>query len=93
MDKIIKFLQDTKWILWATGIMWAAFMYINTINGLPARVTRLEEQQIELAKEHQKIYDRISQDEKIFEVTTIELKTMVSQVIADLTFIRTELFK
>lgn len=93
MDKISKFLQDTKWILWATGLLWAVFVYVNTMNGLPARVARLEEQQILLAQEHQKIYDRMSQDEKHFEVVTIELKTMVSQVITDLTFIRTELFK
>lgn len=93
MDKISKFLQDTKWILWATGLLWAVFVYVNTMNGLPARVARLEEQQILLAQEHQKIYDRMAQDEKHFEVVTIELKTMVSQVITDLTFIRTELFK
>lgn len=93
MDKISKFLQDTKWLLWATGLLWAVFVYVNTMNGLPARVSRLEEQQILLAQEHQKIYDRMSQDEKHFEVVTIELKTMVSQVITDLTFIRTELFK
>lgn len=93
MDKITKFLQDTKWLLWATGLLWAVFVYANTMNGLPARVSRLEEQQILLAQEHQKIYDRMSEDEKHFEVVTIELKTMVSQVITDLTFIRTELFK
>lgn len=93
MDKISKFLQDTKWLLWATGLLWAVFVYVNTMNGLPARVERLEEQQILLAQEHQKIYDRMAQDEKHFEVVTIELKTMVSQVITDLTFIRTELFK
>ena len=93
MEKISKFLQDSKWILWATGILWAVFVYINTMNGLPGRVSRLEEQQIQLAQEHQKIYDRMAEDEKHFEVITIELKTMVSQVITDLTFIRTELFK
>jgi thymidylate kinase len=63
------------------------------MNGLPGRVSRLEEQQLQLAQEHQKIYDRMAADEKHFEVVTIELKTMVSQVITDLTFIRTELFK
>lgn len=93
MDKVVKFFQDTKWFVWAGGVVWAILVYINTMNGLPARVARLEEQIVLLAQEHQKIYDRLAEDEKRFEVTTAEINTKLNQMIMDLTFIRTELFK
>lgn len=93
MNKIFSFLSNIKWIIWGAGVVWAAFVFIYTIQGLPSRVEKLETKQAELISEHYEIYNRLSNTEHKFDVSVAEINTQLKQISTDIIFIRERLFK